>query len=401
MDFDLTDAQASLRDRARRFAEEELAPVAHEYDEREQFPQEQFRRAVDQGFFDLLAPPEHGGQGTDTVSYSLVVEELSRGMPAFGVPVSVHNSLVCYPIARLGAPEQRERFLPRLASGELLGGFALTEPGSGSDASAMRTTARKVDGGWLLSGHKTFVSMGASGGLFIVMAVTDPDAKRSRSISALLVERGMPGFTTGERVSKMGMRATDTTELLFEDVYVPDANLLGERGDGFKVALSSLDGGRIGIAAQALGIAQAALDESAAYALRREQFDEPIINFQAVQFKLSDMATEIEAARLLTLQAAVLKDAGRPIIKEAAMAKLVASQTAVRATDMAVQIHGGYGYLKGAAVERLYRDAKVTEIYEGTSEIQRTVIAEKLIAEPAPYPLPAMQTEVSPRAPVA
>jgi alkylation response protein AidB-like acyl-CoA dehydrogenase len=394
MNFDLTDDQLAIRARARAFAEEQLAPVAAEYDQREEFPREQFRRAAEQGFFGLSVPRQYGGLEADTVSYALVLEELSRGMAAFGVPVSVHNSLVCSSLARLGTPEQRERFLPRLATGGLLGGFSLTEPDSGSDASAMRTTARKADGGWVLSGHKTFVSMGASGSLFVVMAVTDPDAKRSHAISAFLVERGMPGFSTGEKVSKMGMRATDTAELLFDEVYVPDANLLGDPGDGFKVALSSLDGGRIGIAAQALGIAQAALDSAASYALDRKQFGEAIINFQAVQFKLSDMATEIEAARLLTLEAAALKDAGEEITTQAAMAKLIASQTAVRATDMAVQIYGGYGYLKGNAAERLYRDAKVTEIYEGTSEVQRIVIAEKLIAEPATYPLPSFDVPV-------
>ncbi len=389
MNFDLTPDQAALRERARQFASEELAPVAEEYDQREEFPHEQFRRAAQLGFFGLSVPREYGGMGADTVSYALVVEELSRAMPAFGVPVSVHNSLVCYPIAKLGTPEQKQRYLPRLATGELLGGFSLTEPESGSDASAMQTIARKVDGGWILDGHKTFVSMGATAGLFIVMAVTDPDAKRSCSISAFLIERGVPGFSTGQRVSKMGMRATDTAELLFREVYVPDANLLGNRGDGFKVALSSLDSGRIGIGAQALGIAQAALDTSAAYALNRKQFGEPIIKFQAVQFKLSDMATEIEAARMLLMEAAALKDAGQPMTTQAAMAKLMASQAAVRAADSAVQIHGGYGYLKGNTAERLYRDAKVTEIYEGTSEIQRIVIAESLIAEPATYPLPA------------
>jgi alkylation response protein AidB-like acyl-CoA dehydrogenase len=383
MDLELSGEQRGWRDRAREFAERELAPVAAELDAREEFPHEQRRSGAALGFFGLAVPRECGGQGADTVSYAVCVEELSRGMAAFGVPVSVHNSLVCYPIAKLGTADQKEKYLPRLAAGELLGGFSLTEPGSGSDASAMRTHARKVDGGWVLDGHKTFVSMGKNGGLYVVMAITDPDAKRSRAISTLLVERGMPGFSTGRQVSKMGMRATDTAELHFDGVFVPDENLLGLRGDGFKVALGALDGGRIGIAAQAIGIAQAALDEATRYARGREQFGAPIANFQAVQFKLADMATEVEAARLLTLQAAAIKDAGLPVTKQAAMAKLFASEAAVRAASAAVQVHGGYGYIKDYAVERLYRDAKVTEIYEGTSEIQRLVIAERLLAEAA------------------
>ncbi len=381
MNFDMTEEQQQWREKARRFAYEHLAPVYAEQDAREEFPHEQFPLAAREGFFGLFVPREYGGAAVDAVSYAAVLEEISRAHASFGVPVSVHNSLVCYPIARLGTPEQKERFLPRLATGELLGGFALTEPESGSDASAMKTRAEKSDGGWSLSGLKTFVSMGASGTLFLVLAVTDPEAKKSRRISAFLVERGMQGFSTGRKLSKMGMRATDTTELLFEDVFVPDENLLGERGDGFRIALSSLDGGRIGIAAQALGIAQASLDEAATYALRRHQFGEPIANFQAVQFKLADMATETEAARLLVMEAATLKDAGLPMTKQGAMCKLVASETAVRAAHMAVQIHGGYGYIKDYAAERLYRDAKVTEIYEGTSEIQKLVIAERLLAE--------------------
>ncbi len=383
MDFDLTEEQQQWREKARRFAQEHLAPVYVDQDAREEFPHEQFPLAAREGFFGLFVPREYGGAGVDAVTYAAVLEEISRAHASFGVPVSVHNSLVCYPIAKLGTPEQKERFLPRLATGELLGGFALTEPESGSDASAMKTRAEKRHGGWSLSGLKTFVSMGASGTLFLVLAVTDPEAKKSRRISAFLVERGMQGFSTGRKLSKMGMRATDTTELLFEDVFVPDENLLGERGDGFRIALSSLDGGRIGIAAQALGIAQASLDEAATYALRRHQFGEPIANFQAVQFKLADMATETEAARLLVMEAATLKDAGLPMTKQGAMCKLVASETAVRAAHMAVQIHGGYGYIKDYPAERLYRDAKVTEIYEGTSEIQKLVIAERLLAEVA------------------
>ena len=381
MDFDLTEQQQLWRDRARAFALRELAPVATELDEREQFPHAQFSLAAECGFFGLLVPPEYGGEGADTRSYAAVIEELSRVLAAFGVPVSVHNSLVCYPIRRLGTEEQKERYLPRLATGELLGGFALTEPLSGSDASAMRTTARKVAGGWVLNGHKTFISMGRHGSLYIVMAVTDPDAKRSRAISTFIVERGTPGFSTGRQVSKMGMRPTDTAELHFEEVFVPGCDLLGNRSDGFRVALGALDGGRIGIAAQAVGIAQGALDEAARYALAREQFGGPIANFQSVQFKLAEMATETEAARLLIQEAADRKDAGLPVTKHSAMCKLAASESAVRAASMAVQIHGGYGYIKDYPVERMYRDAKVTEIYEGTSEIQRLVIAERLLAD--------------------
>lgn len=381
MNFDLTEDQAAIRDLAREFAQEQLAPVAHEGDEREEFPYSQFRKAAELGFFGLLVPEQYGGVGADTVSYATVVEEISRANASFGVPVSVHNSLVCYPIDKLGTQEQRDRYLPRLATGELLGGFALTEPESGSDASAMRTTARQVDGGWELNGTKSFVSQGVSGNLFIVMAVTDPAGKRSRSISTFIIERGWPGFSNGKKESKMGMRASDTSELIFENVFVPAENMLGNPGDGFKVALASLDGGRIGIAAQSLGIAQAALDEAARYAINRKQFGQPIANFQAIQFKLADMATELEAARLLTMQAATLKDAGLPFGKQSAMCKLVASEMAVRATHMAVQIHGGYGYIKEYPVERLYRDAKVTEIYEGTSEIQRLVISRGILKE--------------------
>lgn len=380
MEFDLTEGQAALQALAREFAQEQLAPVAAEQDEREEFPSVQFRHAAALGFFGLLVPEEYGGVGADAVSYAAVVEEISRAHAAFSIPVSVHNSLVCYPILRYGSEQQRQRFLPRLASGELLGGFALTESGSGSDASHMRTTATQTDGGWVLNGTKIFISQGSSGNLFLVLAVTDQSATTAaQGISAFLVERGTAGFSTGKRESKMGMRASDTTELVFENAFVPAGNLLGASGQGFRIALGSLDGGRIGIAAQAVGIAQAALDEAARYALQRHQFGRPIGDFQAVQFKLAEMATEIEASRLLLMQAAALKDAGKPFTQEAAMAKLTASRTAVRASDMAVQIHGGYGYMREFTVERLYRDAKVTELYEGTSEIQRLVIASKLL----------------------
>lgn len=381
MEFDLTEDQAALKALAREFAQEQLAPVAAEQDEREEFPYEQFHSAAKLGFFGLLVPEQYGGVGADAVGYAAVIEEISRAHAAFSIPVSVHNSLVCYPILRHGSEEQKERFLPRLAAGELLGGFALTEPGSGSDASHMRTTAVRTAGGWLLNGSKAFISQGSSGSLFLVLAETDPHAERAADgIGAFLVERGTSGFSTGKKESKMGMRASDTTELVFEDAFVPDENLLGNPSAGFRIALGSLDGGRIGIAAQAIGIAQAALDEAARYALQRQQFGRPIAEFQAVQFKLAEMATEIEASRLLLMQAAALKDGGKPYTMEAAMAKLTASRTAVRASEMAVQIHGGYGYMRDFTVERLYRDAKVTELYEGTSEIQHLVIASKLTA---------------------
>lgn len=381
MDFELSEKHRKARDHAREFAETVLAPVAKEQDEREEFPHKQMRAAGEQGFLGLLVPARYGGLGCDTLTYALVIEELSRKHAAFGVPISVHNSLVCYPILQYGTEEQRQRYLPRLARGELLGGFALTEPESGSDASAMTSRSVRSNGCWVLTGKKAYISMGGTGSLFLVAAVTDPATKTSHSISCFLVERGTEGFSTGRKLSKMGMRATDTTELLFKDVRLPERNLLGESGEGFKIALSALDCGRIGIASQALGIAQAALEESLAYSRSRHQFGKPISEFQAIQFKLAEMATEIEAARMLTWKAAVLKDSGKPYARHAAMCKLLASQVAVRCANDAVQIHGGLGYVKDGIAERLYRDAKVTEIYEGTSEIQKIVIAESLLRE--------------------
>ncbi len=377
MNFQLTEEQEMLRAMTREFAEGEIAPIAASMDEQGRIPDALRKKLRDQNFLSLLIPEEYGGAGVDQVAYAVILEELARASAAVAITVSVHNSVGAAPIQLFGTEPQKKKWLPILAK-EYLGAFALTEPGSGSDAAALITRAEKRGSDYVLTGTKTFITNGSYADLFLVMARTSQDQKH-RGITAFLVERRSPGLRVGRTIEKMGLLASDTTELVLEECRVPADNRLGDEGHGFKVAMQALDGGRIGVAAQALGIAQASMDAAARYAKERVQFDRTISEFQAVQWMIADMATEIEAARLLTLRAAWLKDQGLPCGPQASMAKLLASRMARVAADYAVQIHGGYGYTKEFAVERYYRDAKVTELYEGTSEIQRIVIAGSIL----------------------
>ena len=380
MEFELTDNQKMIRDMVREFAEREIAPVAADLDKNEEYPMEILKKMAQLGLLGIVVPQQYGGAGADTISYALAIEEISKKCASTGVITSVHNSLVSWPIMKFGTEEQKKKYLPVLAKGEKIGAFAGTEPNAGSDLGAMQTTAKlKVDK-YIVNGSKTFITSGSKAGIIIVFAVTDKSAG-SRGISAFIVENDMKGFKVGDIFEKMGINANLVAELIFEDMEVPKENLLGKEGEGFKIALMALDGGRIGIGAQAVGIAQAALDESIEYSKQREQFGRPISKFQAIQWMIVDMATRIEASRLLVHNAAYAKDQGRRFSKEAAMAKLFASETAMDAAIKAVQIHGGYGYTKEYLVERLFRDAKITEIYEGTSEIQRLVIANSLLKD--------------------
>ena len=367
-----------LRAFAREFADGEIAPRAHEIEETGELPPALWKALRENNFFSLLIPEEFGGSAVGYVSYTLILEELARASAAVAITVSVHNSVTAGPIQSFGNDAQRAKWLPLLAQTHL-GAFALTEPGSGSDAAALTTRAvRNGEQGYVLNGQKTFVTNGKHADVFLVMARTSPDQKH-RGISSFLVERTSPGLRIGKEIQKMGLRGSDTVELFFEDCRVPAENRLSEEGYGFRVAMMSLDAGRIGVAAQALGIARAALEAAVRYARERVQFGKPISEFQAVQWMIADMAAEIEGARLLTLRAAWLKDEGRSHGAESSMAKLTASAAARHCADKAVQIHGGYGYTKEFAVERFYRDAKVTELYEGTSEIQRIVIAHSML----------------------
>jgi butyryl-CoA dehydrogenase len=379
-DLALTAEQQLVQRTAREFAMHEVLPQAAENDRLARFPKELVRKLGELGFMGMYVPEEHGGAGLDVVSYVLAMEEINRADPSVGVIMSVNNSLVCDSILQNGTAEQKRRWLRPLARGEQLGCFALSEPQAGSDASNLRCVAERSGEAWVVRGTKNFITSGAHADLIVLFAQTEPGA-RHHGISCLLVERNSPGVIVAKEEHKLGIRASDTTQLLFEDVRVADAQRLGEIGDGFKVAMKALDGGRIGIAAQAVGIAQACLEDALAYARQREAFGKPIAEFQAIQWKLADMAVEIDAARLLTLRAATLKDRHEPYTAEAAMAKLFASDVAVRAARECVQIFGGYGYVQDFPAERHYRDAKITEIYEGTSEIQKLVIAEDLLRE--------------------
>ena len=378
MDFDLTDDQKRLRQVAREFAEGELGNTIAPYDERQTFPHEIVKKLGPLGFLGVLVADEYGGAGLDYVSYALIVEELCRGDASAGITMWAHNSLCTNHIATFGSEAQKRRYLPRLASGEVLGAWGLTEPGSGSDAAALRTRAEWRDGEWVLNGSKAFITNASVGGIAVVLARTDP-GKRSRGISAFILERGTPGFRAGQPYRKLGLHASDTAELIFEDARVPATDLLGERGMGFVQAMQVLEGGRIAMAAMAVGIADAALGQSVKYMNQRTAFGRTLAEFNGLQGMLADVATEVEVARLLTLRAAYLKDAGRPARHAAAMAKLFASETAMKAASKAVQIHGGAGYITEFPVERIFRDAKLTEIGEGTSEIQRLVIAREIL----------------------
>ncbi len=378
MDFDLTEEQAMIRQMVREFAEKEVAPIAAEMDRLGEIPAELIGKIAEMGLFGISVPEAYGGGGGDFLSYILAVEELSRACASTGVTVETHVSLGTEPILNWGTEEQKQRYLPRLAGGEMIGSFGLTEPNAGSDAAAIETTAVPDGDHWLLNGSKIFISNSGLADLCIVMAMTDKTAG-TRGISAFIVETALPGFSVGRQEEKMGIRAAKTASLTFDNVRVPRENLLGKIGEGFKIALHSLDGGRVAIAAQALGIAQSAFDQAREYARMRQQFNRPLSAFQAIQFILAEMATEIKAARMLTYHAAWLKDQGQRITEAAAMAKYYASETAMKQSSKAVQVYGGYGYIRENGVERLMRDAKITEIYEGTTEIQKIVVAGQLL----------------------
>jgi alkylation response protein AidB-like acyl-CoA dehydrogenase len=373
----LTDEQRMLRDTAREFAQRELAPNAAEWDRTAQFPAEALAELGRLGFMGMLVPPEYGGAGADHVGYALALEEIAAGDGSVSTILSVHNSVGCMPILRYGSAEQKERFLKPMAAGEMLACFCLTEPGAGSDAAAIKARARRHGNRWVVNGTKQFITSGANAQVAIVFAVTDPDAGR-RGISAFIVPTSTPGYRVARLEKKLGQRASDTAQLVFEDMELTPDLLLGAEGEGYRIALSNLEGGRIGIAAQALGMARAAYEAALAYAKEREAFGEKIIGHQAVAFRLADMATGLAAARGLILDAAGRRDAGEPCLTEAAMAKLFASEMAERVASDAIQIHGGYGYLADFPVERIYRDVRVCQIYEGTSDIQRIVIAREI-----------------------
>jgi alkylation response protein AidB-like acyl-CoA dehydrogenase len=378
VDFELTPEQKDIREAARQFAEAELGDKIAPYDERHEFPREIVAKLGPLGFLGVLVPEEYAGAGLDYVSYALIVEELCRGDASVGITMWAHNSLCANHIYSFGTEGQRERYLPPLARGEVLGAWGLTEPGSGSDAAAMRTTATETGDAFVLDGTKAFITNGSVAGTAVVMAKTDP-AAGARGISAFILERGMPGFRPGQRYKKLGLHASDTAELVLEGVRVPRANLLGERDRGFQETKKVLEGGRIAMAAMSVGLAQGALDQAVRYAKERQAFGQPIGHFQGIRAILADLATEVEAARLLTLRAAYGKDQGHPVMRDASMAKVFASEVAVRCATKAVQIHGGYGYTREFPVERFYRDAKLCEIGEGTSEVQRMVIARHLL----------------------
>lgn len=378
MDYLLTEEQKMLREMVSKFAKERIAPVASENERNHRFPWDIIREAGELGLMGIAYPQEYGGAGMDFVSYFLAIEEISRWCASTGVIISAHSSLVCDPIYRFGTEEQKRKYLPDLLTGKKIGSFSLTEAQAGSDAGNTKTTAVKVGNKWILNGSKLFATNGAEADIFVLIASTDP-GKKTRGVSAFIVEKDMPGYRIGKIERKLGIRATSTAEIILENVEVPEENLLGELNQGFKVAMVTLDGGRLGIAAQALGIARACIEDSVKYAKERVQFDQPIANFQAIQWMLADMWMEYNAAWLLTWRASWMKDRGMPYSVEAAMAKLKASELAVEAARKAVQIHGGYGYTEDFNVERYYRDAKITEIYEGTSEIQRLIISRHLL----------------------
>ncbi|MEP7040032.1 MAG: acyl-CoA dehydrogenase [Chloroflexota bacterium] len=378
MDFVLSAPHLEIRRTVRDFAEREIAPVADEMERRGEFPKEIIRKAAGLGLLGVPYPESVGGTGLDTLAYAITVEELSRVSGSVGIIVSAHTSLGCAPLYSSGTPEQQERYLRPLASGAKLGAYGLTEPGAGSDSRGTRTRAHRDGDAWVLDGSKRFITNAGVAETYIVTAVTDRSAD-SGKISAFIVESGTPGFSIGRMEEKMGLHASNTGELLFENCRIPAENLLGEEGDGDRLFLKTLDGGRIGIGAMALGLAQAAYEAASAYAKEREQFGRPIASFQGIAFKIADMAVQIDAARLMVYRAAWLKDSGQPYSTEAAMAKLFASEVAKQVTNDAVQVHGGYGYVTEYKVERYLRDAKLTEIGEGTSEIQRMVIARNLL----------------------
>ncbi|KAB2677998.1 acyl-CoA dehydrogenase [Brucella tritici] len=370
----LNDTQEQIREAARQFAQERLAPGAAARDREHSFPGAELAEMGELGFMGMLVPEEWGGSDLGAVAYALALEEIAAGDGACSTIVSVHSSVGCVPILRFGTEEQKQRFLPKMASGEWIGGFALTEPQAGSDASALKTRARRDGDHYVIDGSKQFITSGKNGSVVIVFAVTDPSAGK-KGISAFIVPTDTPGYEVVSVEHKLGQHSSDTCALAFTDMRIPVENRLGDEGQGYKIALANLEGGRIGIAAQSVGMARAAFESACAYAKERITFGKPIIEHQAVAFRLADMATKIETARQMVLHAAALREAGKPCLTEASMAKLVASEMAEQVSSAAIQIHGGYGYLADYPVERIYRDVRVCQIYEGTSDVQRLVIA--------------------------
>jgi alkylation response protein AidB-like acyl-CoA dehydrogenase len=377
--YGLSEDEDLFRRTVHEFAEREIVPIAHDLDEKEEFPRASVGKMADLGLMGLLVPEEFGGAGADTISYALAMEEISWADASHSVVMSVNNSLVCEPIVRFGNREHKQRFLPSLAQGRYVGAYCLTEPGSGSDASNMSTRAERVGDEFVVNGTKAWITNGGEAGVYLVYAITNTGVPKARGTTAFLIPAETRGLRAGPREKKLGIRASSTTQIFFEDCRVPASAVLGNVDEGFRIAMATLDGGRIGIGAQALGIAQRALDESVRYSKEREAFGHAIADFQGLQWRIADMGTRIEAARLLVYRAARMKDAGQPFSKEASMAKLFASETAMFCTHAAVQNFGGNGFSRDYPVEKLFRDAKITEIYEGTSEIQRLVISRHLL----------------------
>jgi len=380
MDFLFTQEQEILKDSIRNFAEKEIQPLIKESDEKGKWPEELTKKLGEMGLLGIVIPPEYSGAGYSNVDYVIILEEISKVDPSVGLVVAAHNSLCSNHLNLFGNEEQKKKYLTRLASGQTLGAWGLTETEAGSDAAALKTKARKEGDNWVLNGSKLFITNGSLAEILVVMAVTDPEKGR-KGISAFILEKGMKGFKPGKKEDKLGVRSADTSELIFEDAKVPAENIIGKEGEGYRQAMTILDGGRVSIAGFSLGIAAGALESSLKYAKERSQFDQPIANFQAIQWMLADGFTELEAARLLTYRAAFIEDQGKKIPKESAMAKLFSSELAVKASSVAVQIFGGYGFTKDYPVEKFYRDSKLATIGEGTSEIQRWIIAQKVLSE--------------------
>jgi butyryl-CoA dehydrogenase len=378
MDFNISKQEELFLQMIREFAENEIKPIAAEIDEQERFPVETVEKMGKLGIMGIPIPKEYGGQGSTNQIYSMAVEEISRVCGTTGVVVSAHTSLCADPIMNYGTEEQKQKYLPKLASGEWVGAFGLTEPNAGTDAALQQTTAEDAGDKWILNGSKIFITNAEYAHVYVIIAMTDK-SQGTKGISAFIVEKGTPGFTIGKKEKKLGIRGSSTCELVFENCQIPKENLLGKIGKGFSLAMKTLDGGRIGIAAQALGLAQGAMDETVKYTKERKQFGKAIAKFQNTQFQLADMETKVQASRLLVRNAAFKKDQKLPYSVDAAMAKLYASETAMEVTTKAIQFHGGYGYTREYPVERMFRDAKITEIYEGTSEVQRMVIAGNLL----------------------
>jgi alkylation response protein AidB-like acyl-CoA dehydrogenase len=380
MDFLLTEEQEILKDSIRKFAEKEIKPLIKESDERGKWPEILTQKLGEMGLLGIVIPTEYSGEGYTNCDYVIILEEISKVDPSVGLVVAAHNSLCSNHLNLFASEEQKSKYLTRLATGETLGAWGLTEAGAGSDAAAMKTKAIKDGDHWILNGSKLFITNGSLAEIHVVMAITNPEDKR-KGVSAFILEKGMDGFQVGKKEDKLGIRSADTSELIFEDVKVSAENMIGEEGMGYRQAMAVLDGGRVSIAGFSLGIAAGALESALKYAKERVQFDQPIANFQAIQWMLADGFTELDAARLLTYRAAFLEDQGKKIPKESAMAKLFASELAVKSSSMAVQIHGGYGFTKDYPVEKFYRDSKLATIGEGTSEVQRWIIAQKVLSE--------------------